>query len=374
MEKGIKVFLVTGRMGKSLVYSKALPFVLNPAVSEIFIFSQKEGMPLDKTKYILIPTWITAIRPLFLSRFLRQLYEPFQLICKAICLKPHLINGYHIIPKGINSLLAARISHARCIISLIGGTVEVETYSRFRFVMKRINLFALKQSDLVTTKGSVVNKYLEKHRIHSSKIICYNGSVDINKFYPDPYAEREIDVIFSGTFRNLKGPDRVIRMIYALKKNHVGIKACFLGDGYLFETCKELTSKLDLNENISFMGHVEEPAGFFRKSKVLVMPSRSEGLPTSMLEAMACGCVPVVSRVGNIEDAAIHGENAFLVNDYKDIDTFATFTHTLLSDDNFRNKMATHGISTVLNRYSPEKQSLIIREILQKLNLQNVTD
>ncbi len=97
------------------------------------------------------------------------------------------------------------------------------------------------------------------------------------------------------------------------------------------------------------------------------MPSRSEGLPTSMLEAMVCGCVPVVSNAGNISDVARHTENAFLINDYMDINSFAKYIHTLLSDEKLRTGMAQEGIRLVEEKYSAEEQSKIVDQIIGKL-------
>ena len=155
-------------------------------------------------------------------------------------------------------------------------------------------------------------------------------------------------------------------MLALLKKDFPAIKACFIGEGYLYKSCIDLARMLAISENVSFTGHIDDPANYFQRSKILVMPSRSEGLPTSMLEAMACGCVPVVSNVGNISDAASHSENAFLVNNYRDIKSFAKYIHILLSDENLRKEMAQEGIQTVKDNYSALQQSKIVDQMIQK--------
>jgi glycosyltransferase involved in cell wall biosynthesis len=367
VEKKLVCFLVVGRMGKSLTLSKAEPFALHPSIGKIYIFREREAFPYRKVEYITLPHWILTIRPRFLSRFVRQIAEPVQLIYYSLKIRPDIINGYHIIPKGINSLVAARLSGSKCIISLIGGIVEIETYSRYKWVLKRLNLWALGATDLVTTKGSVVNGYLNEHKIIPSKIVVYNGAINLEKFYFNPLIKKEIDILFVGSFRNLKGPDRVLKMVGLLKKDYPAIRACFIGQGYLFKKCIELSGTLGISENVSFMGQLDEPASYFQSSKILVMPSRSEGLPTSMLEAMACGCVPVVSNVGNIRDVARHEENVFLVNDYKDIKSFTKYIRNLLSDENLRSKMCQKGILTVNEKYSAQEQSKIVDKMINKL-------
>ena len=367
MEKELTCFLVVGRMGKSLTYSKAEPFVINPLIKLIYIFREREADALPKTVYITLPGWIAKIKPRFLSNFTRIIAEPVQLISKALKVRPDIINGYHLIPKGINSLIAARLTGSKCILSLIGGVVEVETYSRFRWFLKRINLWALRETDLITTKGTKVNSYLTKHDIATSKVLIYNGAIDLRKFYFDATVPKEIDVLFAGTFRKLKGPDRVLQMLALVKKDFPSLKACFIGEGYLYKYCVDMSEMLGLSENVSFAGYKEDTAAYFRKSKILVMPSRSEGLPTSMLEAMSCGCVPVVSNVGNISDAATHSGNAFLINNYCDIKSFAEYIIKLLSDENLRAGMAQLGVQTVRDKYSATEQSKIVDHMIQKL-------
>lgn len=367
MGKKLTCFLVVGRMGKSLIYSKAEPFVINPDIALIYIFRETEGFELPKVSYITLPRWILRLRPGFMYRLIRLLAEPVQLIWHSVRKRPDLINGYHLIPKGINSLVASRLTGSKCIISIIGGISEIETYSRFKWFLKRLNIWALKKTDLITTKGNVVNGYLNIHDIPSSKVMVYNGSINLEKFYFNPLITKDIDILFVGTFRNLKGPDRALHIIAALKKDFPGIKACFIGNGYLYDSCVAMAKSLGISENVLFTGHIDNPETYFHRSKILIMPSRSEGLPTSMLEAMASGCVPVVSDVGNIRDAAKHGENSFVINNYKDLVSFTKHVKILLSEESQRFVMSKNGIDYVRDNYSAVEQSKIVDKMIKKL-------
>lgn len=354
-------------MGKSLTISKAEPFVINPHIGSVYIFRETEGFVLPKVSYITLPVWILKLKPRFLSRLIRLFAEPVQLIWQSARKRPDIINGYHLIPKGINSLIAARLTRSKCIISLIGGIVEIETYSRFKWFLKRLNLYVLRKTDLITTKGSVVNNYLKENNIPLSKVLVYNGSINLEKFYFTSSVYKDIDVLFVGSFRNLKGPDRVLHILSMLKKDIPDITACFIGDGYLYKSCIELAKNLDIANNVTFVGKVDEPANYFQRSKVLVMPSRSEGLPTSMLEAMVCGCVPVVSDVGNIRDAVRHGVNAYIVNNYLDIASFADIINSVLSDEILHREISQNGIVTVKTVYSAREQGKIVDQMINKL-------
>jgi len=82
---------------------------------------------------------------------------------------------------------------------------------------------------------------------------------------------------------------------------------------------------------------------------------------------MASGCVPVVSDVGNIRDAARHGENSLVINSYQDLVSFTKYIKMLLSDEAQRSTMAQNGINDVRDKYSAFEQSKIVDKMIQKL-------
>ena len=83
-----------------------------------------------------------------------------------------------------------------------------------------------------------------------------------------------------------------------------------------------------------------------------MMPSRSEGLASAMLEAMSCGCVPVVSDVGNMTDAAKHAFNAYVVSDHMDVEGFTNYIEKLLRNEELRLEIAKNGSEFVRDHYS----------------------
>ena len=62
------------------------------------------------------------------------------------------------------------------------------------------------------------------------------------------------------------------------------------------------------------MGTGEKKITAISNSNVFILPSYNEGLPISVLEAMSYGMPVISTRVGDIEDAVIEGENGFLIN------------------------------------------------------------
>ncbi len=363
------VFIVVGRLGKSLTVSKVMPFLATGRVSKVFVFRQEEGFPIPNTEYVTLPRWLLKFKPTPLSKALRFIWEPIQLWHYARKYKPALINGVFTLPKGLNATIVGLITQTPSVVSVIGGVVEITARGHFRNILKKVNLWMLRKCNVVTTKGFAVDNYIIERGIPREKIFTLNGSIDTEKFKYNPAIEKDIDILFVGTFRRLKGPDRVLRVIQKLKKDFPNIRAIFLGDGYLFSEIRQMVHDLELENHVQLQGHVDETLSWFQRAKCLLMPSRSEGLPTSMLEAMACGCVPLVSDVGNIREAAVHEVNSMIINDYRDEESFADFARRVLQEPVLREKLAQNGIDLIHKKYTPTKQGEIATSILNTLNL-----
>lgn len=363
---GLRLFIVIGRTGHSLIVSKALPFAALEGVKEIYIFSETRGFDIPKSRYIIIPGWFRRIRPIFIGKTIRFIFEPLQILFYALKLKPDIINGVYCLPKGLNSFIVSKLTGAKCIISVIGSRLEIETELPFRNIWQRINLFQLKYCNAIAVKGETDRNYLISKNIEPLKLFPLNGAIDIEKFSLTK-EKKTIDLLFVGTFYELKGPDRFIKIVQGLLKYFPDLKATMLGAGKMLNDSKKMASDLQLNHVIKFEGFQKSTFTFFQHSKVLVMPSRSESLSTAMLEAMACGCVPVVSDVGNVREAAIESVNSKIISDYLDIDSFIFNIKGLLQDPEKLKEYALEGRMLIEKRYSVHEQSKIAKEIIDSL-------
>jgi len=288
------VFVVVGRLGKSLTISKVVPFLATGKVSKVFIFRQETGFPLNGAHYVTLPSWLTKLKPRHLGILLRSLYEPLQLYVYTKKYKPALINGVFTLPKGLNATIIGKLTNTPSVVSVIGGIVEITTRFPFQRFWEGLNLWMLRTCSVVTTKGKVVTSYLVKKGIPKEKIFTLNGSIDTDNFRYKNDVRKDIDILFVGNLSPLKGPDRVLKMVEILKAKTKDITAVILGDGILYKAIKQQIQDHGLEDNVKLLGYINNPIEWFQKSKCIVIPSESEGLPTAMLEAMACGCVPIV--------------------------------------------------------------------------------
>src|SRR5690625_2346019 len=361
------VFIVVGRLGKSLTISKSEPFTYNKRIDEVFIFRERAGFELKGAKYITIPKSLLSIRPKIIQRSVRIVFEFLQLLWYSFKYQPIIINGVGVKPKGWNSVIVSLITKSNSIFSLIGGTVSITTYYKHKRFWKKLNLWFIRKSDIVTTKGNNMKTYLLEHKIKKEKIFLFNGSINTDKFKYNDKIIKDIDILFVGDFSSLKGPDRVFEIVLDLIGTSEIKQAVFLGNGVLYPKIQDLITSHGVQKYITLKGYVEDPVIYFQRSKIIVIPSISEGLPTAMLEAMYCGCVPVVSNVGNITDAAKHGLNSYVVEDYQNTPLFANYCRDLLRDVRKREMFANNGMDSVQKSYSISKQSDIVDDMLDYL-------
>jgi glycosyltransferase involved in cell wall biosynthesis len=102
-----------------------------------------------------------------------------------------------------------------------------------------------------------------------------------------------------------KGPDVLLRAGEICLRRGINLELCFAGNGVQLEPMQSLARELGISDRALFLGHLpfgQAVADFVDSLDLLVMPSRAEGLPGAMLEAMARGCPCLGSRVGGIPE------------------------------------------------------------------------
>lgn len=98
--------------------------------------------------------------------------------------------------------------------------------------------------------------------------------------------------IWIGAFIARKSPETLVKSIILSKQNNIFF--CFCGEGKLKEKCKNMLSG---NQNVLFTGSVDNVDEYLKASDYYISTSFSEGLPNSVIEAMACGLPVILSDI-----------------------------------------------------------------------------
>jgi glycosyltransferase involved in cell wall biosynthesis len=119
--------------------------------------------------------------------------------------------------------------------------------------------------------------------------------------------------LFLGRLSNRKGVDLLLGACDELNQQGLQFKVSLTGDGSISEY-QELIAARDLADKVEMNGWIDGDLKleFLKSHDVLVLPSRNEGLPVSIIEAMASSMPVIASKVGGIPELVEHGVTGFL--------------------------------------------------------------
>ena len=160
-------------------------------------------------------------------------------------------------------------------------------------------------ADVVTCLGEFNRKWQAFFGAEASKIRFIPNGVDPNRFLPGRgNLPARPTVLTLARIFGLKGIDVLLRAAAMVRERIPNIHFRILGevaDPVYFELCRKLVRENKLENSVEF-GVTKEPEKAFGAAHVFCLPSISEGLPYTLLEAMFSGCPVVASDVGNISE------------------------------------------------------------------------
>lgn len=159
---------------------------------------------------------------------------------------------------------------------------------------------------IVAVSQGVAEELINEFPALKSKISVINNPIITDEFLSvknlpvdHPFFNGENKVIISaGRLTKSKNFDLLIRAFHKLKSSE-HLKLIILGDGEENHHLKHLIKQLQLTDNVSFPGFVNDPCRYFTKAEIFVLSSDYEGLPGVIIEALACGCKVVSTDCEN---------------------------------------------------------------------------
>lgn len=145
--------------------------------------------------------------------------------------------------------------------------------------------------------------------------------------------EDETDVIlFVGRLAEQKDLETWLRTFERVHEQHPATRGILVGKGSERERLSALADELGLSDVVSIPGYVENPYRFMKQADVFLLSSQYEGLPTVLIEALACGC-PIVSTdcPSGPREILADGEYGTLAP-VGDVDALADGVRTTLAD------------------------------------------
>lgn len=140
--------------------------------------------------------------------------------------------------------------------------------------------------------------------------------------------------ISNKTNATIKGQDILIKALKLMIDSGINARIVFIGDSEIKEYYFGIAKSLDVDDRIIFTGMISDKnviRDYLLNSEIYIFPTISEGLPRSVIEAMAVGLPCIATAVGGIPELI---ESKYLVQEQSDFNQFAKLAIQLLTDEN----------------------------------------
>jgi glycosyltransferase involved in cell wall biosynthesis len=224
----------------------------------------------------------------------------------------------------------------------------------------------------------VVNcEFLKRHLVEDENVppsrieLCYNG-VDLREFRPldsSRPAALPPDALVIGVvcvLRPEKGLSTLIQGFAKIRNVAPRLMLAIVGSGEMREPLEAEARALGIWEDCVFAPATKEVADWLRAIDIFVLPSLSEALSNSLMEAMACGCCAVASNVGGNPEQ-VRNEETGLLFEPRDAIGLSDILRTLVQDEPLRRRLAAAGQRMVRERFSIQSSVERMSEIYSKL-------
>lgn len=262
--------------------------------------------------------------------------------------------------------IAGRLAGRPTILKVAMANSDI-AFARQGRVNGLLNRFMVRLFDrYIATTESIANEF-SAEGLDVSRVCRIPNGVDTDTYAPAAAVGREAlrrtlglprgpIIIYVGILNRRKNVDGVLRIWRSAVTNGAAGHLVLLGPpppaGDSFLT--ELTGFQQLPElagRISMVGFRDNVAAYLQASDVFLFPSRQEGMPNVVLEAMACGLPVLVSHATGVDTVVSHGVDGFAYP----LDDESAFAHTvqeLLADAQLRDRIGGAARRTVEARFS----------------------
>lgn len=215
---------------------------------------------------------------------------------------------------------------------------------------------------------SLIRSGLGSHRVQ----VIANG-VDFSQWAPqEPAHSIETDspkktvVGVVGRLVPQKGHIYLLQAARSILLAFPQVEFLFVGDGPDRASLEQATASLGLSGNVRFAGQKSDMAAVYAGIDILVLPSINEGMPMTLIEALAASCPIVATAVGDVPKLIRDGETGFLVES-RNPDALVSAIVKLLSDPLLRLRFAEEGRKRVLAQFSASAMASQYRELYSQV-------
>ncbi|MGZ4875384.1 MAG: glycosyltransferase family 4 protein [Candidatus Angelobacter sp.] len=263
--------------------------------------------------------------------------------------------------------VAARRSHKPVVATChnwVGGTAALGIYNHLdRMALKRFNALA-------AVSDAVAQRLLDSG-VPARKIKTIANGIDVEPFeraqpLPPPTFDRDKVVGMVARLDLQKGFEYLLRAVRELCGVFRELKVVIVGEGPDRKAIEDMIRQYGLQSTVILAGKQSDMPGVYAAMDIFVLPSLNEGLPMTILEAMAASKPVIATKVGAIPTLIRNGETGLLV-EARDTDGLRKAIARLLSDPDLCRRMGAEGHDWVSRNCTSEAMALKYRQMYEEV-------
>lgn len=237
----------------------------------------------------------------------------------------------------------------------------------------------LRITDKLTRAVVVNSQQLRRHVIEDERVapervlLCYNG-IDLEIFRPPvencarqpELAGAPLVIGVVCALRPEKDLGTLVRAFALVRGKRPGAKLAIVGDGPCKEELQKLAAELGIGGDVVFVPATRTVVPWLHSIDIFVLPSTSEALSNSLMEAMACGCAVVASKVGGNPELVEHEVTGLLFSS-RQPDDLAGCLGRLMDSPELRRRFGQAATGFIHNQFSISASAARMGEIYEQL-------
>ena len=269
------------------------------------------------------------------------------------------------------AILYSRVFHKPATLALTGIAESFDPHESWR------NRVFTKCSQYLAISRAIQSSFVERSGIFKEKVIVQPQGLDTVHYAQVTDAQKRklrkehrlpedaLVLLFCARVVLNKGTDTLETAWKRIHAKFPQARLLIVGGGQ-----KDLLQEMQilsktLGNSIVVVGEVSDTCPYYQLSDVYIFPSRHEGLPNTLMEAMSTGLPAVASNIGGCEDLIKAGENGYLVAT-EDPDAFAEKVELLFSDDRLRKRLGTAAADFVRKHLDIKDRVRELEEVLSR--------